>query len=404
MPEEADNTPEWAGEIGTVASWEALRVLLGRMHVKAGKPSLRLMADRTEKLTGELKVYRTTKTTIGDVLKGTKKPKMNALLGLVCALGVKEQHWPLWREVWARLESSEMRSVGDDAIDAELAEARQEVERLRAANEEFRAKLLRVQDDHGRELRELEHHYAQVERGMRGKIEMLDLLRVAQAQEMERLRVVNETLQAKLSCVEDNHGRELLGVQDDHGHELLRVQGDHVRELLRVQDDHGRELRELEHGYAQVANGLRQEIKMLEREALRCTGQTFRLMRVAADAQAKSDDLAAKNTLMWEKTLVAQQSHHYAERRVESLEEEITELNSEIRRLNAELVEAVRADRDWAEARADFAEKQSGDVETTLEAPCAYFETTSSLPKLPELVETRLMHPIYPPKRWPPLR
>jgi hypothetical protein len=152
MPEdEAADTPDWAGDLDAVDSWEDMRALLGRIYMKAGKPPVRVLADKTI----DRRNCAVSKTTVGDILNGTKQqPKMHHLLGLAYALAVDERHLPLWRDVWCRLQSQEQPGPGDatkceSALRTALHEAGHELVRLWEELERYRTELC-VRDGHGR--------------------------------------------------------------------------------------------------------------------------------------------------------------------------------------------------------------------------------------------------------------
>jgi single stranded DNA-binding protein len=114
---------------------DELAARLRQLHVRADRPPLRELEDRTKHANGllpgtKLKRVRLGRSTVSDVLAGRKFPKKAFLLTLVEALGVDLEADHGWAEAWDWL-----------AEDQQAPPSPEEVERPRLENEELRRQL-----------------------------------------------------------------------------------------------------------------------------------------------------------------------------------------------------------------------------------------------------------------------
>jgi hypothetical protein len=112
------------------ASLEELAKCLRQLHIRAGKPALRELQDRTKHVNGllpgtPLKRVMLGRTTSNDVLRGVKFPKKAFLLTMVEALNINLEADRRWEEAWDRLAVQEL----DQAAEAEAGQLRQQLDR-----------------------------------------------------------------------------------------------------------------------------------------------------------------------------------------------------------------------------------------------------------------------------------
>ncbi len=116
------------------ASLEDLAECLRQLHIRADKPSLRQLEDRTkfmkEVLPGtRLQRVRLGRTTLHDVLNGRKFPKKAFLLTFVEALNVDLETDRRWEQAWDRLASQYIGRAAE--AEARPGQAAEEAEQLR---------------------------------------------------------------------------------------------------------------------------------------------------------------------------------------------------------------------------------------------------------------------------------
>ena len=119
----------------TAGSPDELAARLRQLYVRADRPPLRELEDRTKHANGllpgtKLRRVRLGRTTLSDVLSGRKFPKKAFMLTLVDALGADLEADPGWAQVWDRF-----------AEHQQAPPSPEEVERLRLENEELRRQL-----------------------------------------------------------------------------------------------------------------------------------------------------------------------------------------------------------------------------------------------------------------------
>jgi single stranded DNA-binding protein len=120
---------------GPAGSLDELAARLRRLHVRADRPPLRELEDRTKHANGELpgtrlRRVRLGRSTVSDVLAGRKFPKKAFLLTLVEALGVDLEADRSWVEAWDWLTENQ-----------QAPSSPEEVGRLRLENEELNRQL-----------------------------------------------------------------------------------------------------------------------------------------------------------------------------------------------------------------------------------------------------------------------
>jgi pyruvate/2-oxoglutarate dehydrogenase complex dihydrolipoamide acyltransferase (E2) component len=140
-----------------ITSLEDLAECLRQLHVRADKPSLRELEDRTKHANGllpgtRLKRVRLGRTTLNDVLRGLKFPRKAFLLTFVEALNVDLEVDRRWEQAWDQLAVQYL----DQAAEAEaeqlrhqLAAAEAKAARTGEEAEELRQQLTAAQRQAG---------------------------------------------------------------------------------------------------------------------------------------------------------------------------------------------------------------------------------------------------------------
>ena len=137
----------------TAGSPDELAARLKQLYIRADRPPLRELEDRTKHVNGplpgtKLRRVRLGRTTLSDVLSGRKFPKKAFLLTLVETLGVDLEADRGWAQVWDRL-----------AEDQQPPPSPEEVERLCLENKELRRQLTAAKH----QAEEAENHLSQAQ-------------------------------------------------------------------------------------------------------------------------------------------------------------------------------------------------------------------------------------------------
>jgi transcriptional regulator with XRE-family HTH domain len=85
-------------DVASVQTRDALVVLLGIIHVRADKPSLRALEASTRHESTPL-----TKTVVSEMLKGTRLPRKAVMISFLRTCGVPEEAIEPWRRAWERV-------------------------------------------------------------------------------------------------------------------------------------------------------------------------------------------------------------------------------------------------------------------------------------------------------------
>jgi phage gpG-like protein len=137
-----------------VASLEDLAECLRQLHVRADKPSMRALEDRTKHANGflpgtQLKRVRIGRTTLNEVLRGIKLPKKAFLLTLVEVLNVDLEADRRWEQAWDRLAVQHLDPAAEieaEQLRRQLTEAKAQADRADKETEQLRQQLAAVED------------------------------------------------------------------------------------------------------------------------------------------------------------------------------------------------------------------------------------------------------------------
>jgi RNase P subunit RPR2 len=132
-----------------VGSLQELAECLRQLHIRADKPSLRELEDRTKHTSGllpgtRLKRARLGRTTINEVLRGFKLPKKAFLLTLVEILNVDLEADRRWEQAWDRLAAQDLDQAAEmeaEHLRQQLAEAKAQADRADKEAEQLRQQL-----------------------------------------------------------------------------------------------------------------------------------------------------------------------------------------------------------------------------------------------------------------------
>jgi transcriptional regulator with XRE-family HTH domain len=94
--------------LASVTTLEELAALLRKVHVRADKPSLRMLEARTRHEATSL-----SKTTVSEMLKGIKIPRKAVMVAFLRACGVHDDHMEPWRRAWERVATPELGPAKD---------------------------------------------------------------------------------------------------------------------------------------------------------------------------------------------------------------------------------------------------------------------------------------------------
>ncbi|HEX2316068.1 MAG TPA: lipoyl domain-containing protein [Thermomonospora sp.] len=131
--------------LASVGNREQLAALLRELHVRAGAPSLRTLERWAAARPDEAML---SKSTVSDMLKGSRLPKMAVLTGFVRACGAGPDDVTAWRRAWERVAAAERaralagRTERDRMREEVLAEVRAQAARIIAEAEAEAAALL----------------------------------------------------------------------------------------------------------------------------------------------------------------------------------------------------------------------------------------------------------------------
>jgi biotin carboxyl carrier protein len=161
-------------------SLDGLVECLRQVHLRADKPTLRTLDNRTARAKGilpgtRLEKVRLARATLSDVLSGRKFPGKAFLLTFVDACGIDLEHDRRWEQAWDRLaprylnqgalaeaEQLRPRLAAALAAQAEAELARQRAENAaRQAHEESRSEIRRLQAQFAAQKAELERVHAE---------------------------------------------------------------------------------------------------------------------------------------------------------------------------------------------------------------------------------------------------
>jgi transcriptional regulator with XRE-family HTH domain len=108
-----DDTP-YTGDLdlNAVSTRDDLVSLLKTVHIRADKPSLRILEARTRRSTTPL-----SKTVVAEMLKGVRFPRKTAMVSFLRACGVAEDGMELWQRAWERVAAGEEGKAGSKAIE-----------------------------------------------------------------------------------------------------------------------------------------------------------------------------------------------------------------------------------------------------------------------------------------------
>jgi transcriptional regulator with XRE-family HTH domain len=136
----------------SVATREDLSALLRTVHLRADKPSLRMLEARTRHDATPL-----SKTSLSEMLKGIRLPRKAVMLAFLRACGVRDEQLAPWRHAWERIAVHEAWATGriggarqfperDQAASAsrrnsETEELRDRISQLNADNERLRLEM-----------------------------------------------------------------------------------------------------------------------------------------------------------------------------------------------------------------------------------------------------------------------
>lgn len=85
-------------DLASVSTHDELFALLRTVHLRADKPSLRVLEARTRHSDGPL-----SKTVVSEMLKGARFPRKAVMLAFLRACGVQEDHLRPWQRAWERI-------------------------------------------------------------------------------------------------------------------------------------------------------------------------------------------------------------------------------------------------------------------------------------------------------------
>jgi hypothetical protein len=121
--------------VGVVTTREGLAELLKTVYVRADKPSLRALEAKTRH-----DPTRLSKTTVAEMLNGLRLPRRAVMLAFLRACGVEDVE--PWRRAWERIADDHPPAQGSAPTEpADIAQLRQQVDRLTQANKLLRAQL-----------------------------------------------------------------------------------------------------------------------------------------------------------------------------------------------------------------------------------------------------------------------
>ena len=103
-------------DLDAVNTRDDLAALLRTVHVRADKPSLRILEARTRHTTSPL-----SKTAVAEMLRGARFPRKTVMVAFLRACGVKDDGIELWRRAWERVAAGEVGPAQSRAVQAALA-------------------------------------------------------------------------------------------------------------------------------------------------------------------------------------------------------------------------------------------------------------------------------------------
>lgn len=100
-------------QLASVDAWEALSALLRTVHVRADKPSLRVLEARSRHGATPL-----SKTVVSEMLRGTRFPRKAVMLAFLQACGIHDERVEPWLRAWERIAEQ---MAGPDSPDSPSA-------------------------------------------------------------------------------------------------------------------------------------------------------------------------------------------------------------------------------------------------------------------------------------------
>lgn len=212
-----DPDPTQAASLGDLA--ECLR----QLHIRADRPSLRELEDRTKHVNGllpgtSLKRVRLGRTTLNDVLRGFKFPRKAFLLTFVEALNIDLNADRRWEQAWDHLAIQyldEAAEAEEEQLRRQLAEARAQADRADEEAEQLRQQLADAEDLSRQQTMAAEEMATHLETAQAETRKAHDRLIEATAAHAVELKQTRADAQARIEAAQASAGEAIRQAQAD---------------------------------------------------------------------------------------------------------------------------------------------------------------------------------------------